>query len=573
MNKLPVAALSQSVRRLSEMLLEQRIISSDQLKIALTEQKKTQEQLNKILINLGFVSEAVMRDLLSESLGQTSVDLSKLVVDPEAIKLIPKSLASRHVLLPISFDKQNNILKVAMAEVFDVLAIDQLTISLGGNVKIEPLLASEAEIINAIDNLYGYDLSIEGILNEIETGEVDYQSLSLTRNEYSQPFVRLVDAILSDAVKRRASDIHFEPEKGFLRIRYRIDGVLEQIRSFHKNYWPALSVRLKVMANLNIAEMRIPQDGRISLMLVGRSIDFRVSVQPTVFGENIVLRILDSQKGIMAIDQLGLSETNLMALQLMIARPEGVILITGPTGSGKTTTLYSILKHLNREEVNIMTLEDPVEYVLGQVRQTAVNEAVRLDFSNGIRSMMRQDPDIILVGEIRDEETAEMAFRAAMTGHQVYSTLHTNSAIGAIPRLSDIGILADIMAENIIGIVGQRLIRKLCPVCKQTYLPDALMRRILNLPSHQEVAICKPIGCDRCEQRGYRGRFALMEVLRLDESLQDIIAHRATTYDIKQHAQKMGFRPLAQDGIRRVLGGESSLEEVSRVVDLTSHLN
>ncbi len=557
--------------RLSEILLEQRIITPDQLKIALTEQKKIEAPLDKILVQLGFVSEAVMRDLLSETLGQDSVDLSKIIVDHEVVLLVPKHLAYRYILAPISFERKTNTLIVAMADVFNILAIDQLSSHIGNNVKIEPVLAGEAEIINALDNLYGFDLSIDGILNEIETGEVDYQSLPTNRGEYSQPFVRLVDALFSDAVKRSASDIHFEPEKGFLRIRYRIDGVLQQIRSLHRNYWSAIAVRIKVMANLNIAENRIPQDGRITLSLVGRAIDFRVSVQPTVYGENIVLRILDSEKGIMDLDKMGLSEGNLMALKLMIARPEGVILITGPTGSGKTTTLYSILRHLNREEVNIVTLEDPVEYVLGQVRQTAVNEAVKLDFATGIRSMMRQDPDIILVGEIRDEDTAEMAFRAAMTGHQVYSTLHTNSAIGAIPRLSDIGILPDIMAENIIGVVGQRLVRRLCPECKQIYSPDDLRRRLLKLPAGQECMIYAPDQCERCSQRGYKGRFALMEIFRLEESLQDLIAHRATTSDIRKHAQQVGFHTLAQDGIRRILEGVTSLEEVSRVVDLTSH--
>ncbi|OQW92009.1 MAG: secretion system protein E [Beggiatoa sp. IS2] len=560
-------------QRIGEILIDKHIISQDQLKIALTEQKKTQEKLGKILVNLGFVSEAVIRDVLSQSLGQNTVDLSKLVVDHEVVRLVPKTLAYRYTLLPISFDKTLNTLTVAMADIFNVLALDQLNNLLGSSLRIEPVMAGEAEILNAIDNVYGFDLSIDGILHEIETGEIDYQSLPANRNEYSQPLVRLVDALLSDAVKRGASDIHFEPEKGFLRIRYRIDGVLQQIRSLHKNYWSAIAVRLKVIAGLNIAETRIPQDGRMSLTLAGRSIDFRVSVQPTVYGENIVLRILDRQKGIMSLEQLGLSDENLTALKLMIARPEGVILITGPTGSGKTTTLYSLLNHLNTEEVNIMTLEDPVEYALGQVRQTAVNDAVKLDFANGIRSMMRQDPDIILVGEIRDEDTAEMAFRAAMTGHQVHSTLHTNSAIGAFPRLSDLGVLPDIMAENIIGIVGQRLIRILCPQCKQPYNPTNLHRRLLDLHKNDGVVLYQPVGCDYCEQRAYKGRLALMEILRIEESLQDLIAHRATTYDIRQHARSIGFRALAQDGIRRVLEGVTSLEEVSRVVDLTSRLH
>jgi len=560
-------------RHIGEMLLEQHIITKDQLKIALIEHKKSSLLLDKILINLGFVSERVIRDFKAQSLGVSQVDLSQLVVDHEAIRLIPRSLAERYTLLPISFDQNTQTLSVAMADVFNVLAIDQLVTSLGGTVKIKPVLAGEAEIINAIDNWYGFELSIDGILDEIETGEIDYQSLSVGDDAYSQPFVRLVDALLSDAVKRGASDIHFEPEKGFLRIRYRIDGVLQQIRSLHKSYWSAIAVRVKVMAALNIAETRIAQDGRISLTLVGRHIDFRVSVQPTVYGENIVLRILDSQKGIMTLERLGLLEDNLTTLKLMIARPEGVILITGPTGSGKTTTLYSLLQHLNTEGVNIMTLEDPVEYVLDQVRQTAVNEAVKLDFANGIRSMMRQDPDIILVGEIRDQETAEMAFRAAMTGHQVHSTLHTNSAIGAIPRLLDIGVLPDIIAENTIGIVGQRLVRKLCPICKQAYTPGEMHLKLLGLPSDEKVTLYRPTQCEQCEQRGYKGRMALMEICRIDESLQDVIAHRATTYDIKQHAKKMGFRTLAQEGIRWSLEGITSLEEVSRVVDLTARLN
>jgi type II secretory ATPase GspE/PulE/Tfp pilus assembly ATPase PilB-like protein len=568
-----MGALTKPHYRLNEMLIEKGIISPDQLKIALTEQKKTQEQLSKILIDLGFASEAVIRDLLSQSLGQTSIDLAKVVVDHEAIKLVPKHLAYRYTLLPISLDKESNTLVVAMADIFNIVAIDQLVAACGGALKVEGVMAGEAEIVNAIDNLYGYDLSLDGILHEIETGEIDYQSLPANREEYSQPFVRLVDALLSDAVKRGASDIHFEPEKGFIRIRYRIDGVLRQIRSLHRTYWSAIVVRLKVMAGLNIAENRIPQDGRISLTLAARPVDFRVSVHPTVYGENIVLRVLDSQKGIMPLDGIGLSEDNLMTLKLMIARPEGVVLVTGPTGSGKTTTLYSLLRHLNTEEVNIVTLEDPVEYVLGQVRQTTVNEAVRLDFANGIRSLMRQDPDIVLVGEIRDEETAEMAFRAAMTGHQVYSTLHTNSAIGAVPRLLDIGILPDIMAENIIGIIGQRLIRTLCPQCKTPYEPTDTHRLLLNLVPDDRVTVCQPCGCESCEQQGYKGRIALMEILRLDESLQDLIAHRATTYDIRQHARRMGFSTLAQDGIRRVLEGVTSLEEISRVVDLTSRLN
>ena len=292
--------------------------------------------------------------------------------------------------------------------------------------------------------------------------------------------VRLVDALLVDAVKRGASDIHFEPEYAFLRIRYRIDGVLETVRSLHKTYMPGITVRIKVISDMNIAETRAPQDGRLSLTLNGRPIDFRVSTHPTIHGENIVLRILDREKSIISLDKMNLPTATLTRLSLMLARPEGILVVTGPTGSGKTTTLYSLLSQVNDETVNIMTLEDPVEYPLTLMRQTSVNEAVKMDFANGIRSMMRQDPDIILVGEIRDHDTAEMAFRAAMTGHQVFTTLHTNSALGAFPRLLDIGILPDIMAGNIIGVIAQRLVRVLCVHCKEAYAPTLEERQVLG---------------------------------------------------------------------------------------------
>ncbi|MCB1891208.1 MAG: type II/IV secretion system protein, partial [Rhodocyclaceae bacterium] len=357
------------------------------------------------------------------------------------------------------------------------------------------------------------------------------------------------------------------------RIRYRIDGLLRQIRALHKSYWPAMAVRIKVVSNMNIAETRAPQDGRISLNISGRLVDFRVSAQPTIHGENVVLRILDRQKGIVPLDQIGLDDSQLDQLKLMIARPEGIVLVTGPTGSGKTTTLYSMLNHINEEGINIMTLEDPVEYPMSMIRQTSVAEAAKLDFANGVRSMMRQDPDVILVGEIRDADTAEMAFRAAMTGHQVYSTLHTNSAIGVVPRLLDIGVLPDIMAGNIIGVIAQRLVRKLCPHCKKPYQPEPHETRLLGLASDAPApTLYRASGCEHCEYQGYRGRQAIMELLRLDADLDELIARRATMRDIKQAALAKGFRSLAEDGLRRVREGTTSLEEIGRVVDLTERM-
>jgi len=560
-------------RPIGQILISQGVISEDQLRIALLEQMKSNQPVGKLLVSLGFVSEATLRDALGESLGQKSVDLGHAIVDPAALRLVPRETAKRHGLLPLDYSPEQRRLTIAIADTNDIVALDKLRALVPHELLIETLLAGESEIARAIDQYYGHELSIDGILHEIETGEIDYRTLAASMDEYSQPVVRLVGALLTDAVKREASDIHFEPEASFLRIRYRIDGILRQIRALHKSYWAAMAVRIKVMSGMNIAETRAPQDGRISLNISGRLVDFRVAAQPTIHGENIVLRILDRQKGIVPLDQLGLDDQQIEALKLMIARPEGIILVTGPTGSGKTTTLYSVLNHINEEGQNIMTLEDPVEYPMAMIRQTSVAEAAKLDFANGIRSMMRQDPDVILVGEIRDADTAEMAFRAAMTGHQVYSTLHTNSAIGAVPRLLDIGILPDIMAGNIIGVVAQRLVRRLCPHCRKSYTAQPHERHLLGMDRGGHAPLLyRPSGCDHCDFQGYRGRLAIMEVLRLDGELDELIARRATAREIRKAALAKGFRTLAEDGLRRVLDGSTSIEEVARVVDLTERM-
>ncbi|NCP80368.1 MAG: type II/IV secretion system protein [Gallionella sp.] len=554
---------------IGQLLIAKGVISEDQLRIATQEQSKSPQPLGRLLVRLGFLSEATIRDVLSENLGQETVDLATVIVDSAAVTLIPKEVARRYQLVPISVDTGSKNLTLAIADPDNIIALDQVRALLKDEYRLITLLASESDILRAIDQYYGFELSIDGILHEIEPGEMEHQGLQQGVNEFSQPVVRLIDALLTEAVQQNASDIHFEPENSFLRIRYRVDGVLRQVRSLHKSFWPAMVVRLKVMSGMNIAETRAPQDGRISLRLSGRPIDFRVASHPTSYGENLVLRILDRQKGLVPINQLGLDESALTLLLSIIAKPEGIVLVTGPTGSGKTTTLYSILSHVNTESVNIMTLEDPVEYPIPLIRQSSVNEAAKLDFASGIRSLMRQDPDIILVGEIRDHPTAEMALRAAMTGHQVYSTLHTNSAIGAIPRLLDIGILPDILAGNIIGVMAQRLIRVLCRHCKYPYQPDAAERKLLGLHHNEEVTLYRAAGCDICHHQGYAGRQAIMEILKMDSDLDDLVARRASIRDIKHAALEKGFRPLAQDGIRRILQGVSSVGEVMRVVDLS----
>ena len=552
--------------RLGEILVSRGIITSDQLKIALLEQKKRRELLGKILVRLGFATEAIIHDVISGAFGQQCVDLQSGVADSEAIAMVPEELARSLHAVPVSYDSVRRLLKVALVDTFDIVALDQINAHLGGAADVVPVLAAEAEIEKSIDRFYGYELSVDGILNEIETGELDYQSLAAQSNEYSQPVVRLVNALLSDAVKRGASDIHFEPEQGFLRFRYRIDGVLRQVRSLHKNYWSALVVRVKVMAGLDIAETRAPQDGRISLSLSGRQVDFRVSTLPTLHGENIVLRVLDRQKGIVALDQLGLMDADLTALKDMVTRPEGLILVTGPTGSGKTTTLYSVLQYLSSESVNIMTLEDPVEYPTSMIRQTQANATTKLDFADGIRSILRQDPDVILVGEIRDEDTAAMALRAAMTGHRVFSTLHSNSAVGAIPRLLDIGIKPGILAGNIIGVVAQRLVRKLCNDCKEP------VDRNYPLPASrvadESLIVYRPVGCPACIDQGYRGRMALMEILLFDSDMDELVARGGTSRELSGMALAKGFKPLSDAAMSKIVEGSTSLEEVARVVDL-----
>lgn len=553
--------------RLGERLVEDGSISADQLSIALTEHKRTGHKLSEILVSMGFVTVEIVREMVGSYVGYASMSLKEVVPDPKAISFVSETFAHNYLIMPISL--KDNRLQVAMSNPGDILVLDKLKRHLQNpNLQVAPVLVVESEIQTAIDNYYGYELSIEGILRELETGKADTTNISIA-NEYSQPMVRLVDNLLTDAVKRNASDIHFEPEEDYIRIRYRIDGVLQQIRLLHKMYWSGLVVRLKVISSLDLTEQRLPQDGRMSLIVHGRRIDFRVSSLPGTHGENFVLRILDREKGIVPLDELGLDADSYAELKLMMGRPTGILLVTGPTGSGKTTTLYSILNELNDVGVNIMTLEDPVEYPMAMIRQTPVNEEIGMTFAAGIRSLMRQDPDIILIGEIRDSETAEMSIRAAMTGHQVFATLHTNSAIGAIPRLLDIGVSRSIMAGNIIGIIAQRLARKLCIHCKAPYQPEEFERQLLSISEEDNIQLYKSKGCDKCNGIGYKGRLAVLETLRFTTELDELLLDGASQHALLDKAIENGFSTMVQSGIRWVKQGETTLEEISRVVNLT----
>lgn len=565
----PRAETKKKPMRIGEKLITLGLISTDQLEVALQEQRTKKKLLGAILVDMGFITENALGEVLAESAGTKKFNIKSTMLDPALVKQVPKEVATRHRVIAVSL--QDNELKLATSDVYNVLAVDQVRRYFNKNIQIEPIYCSEAEILDLIDQYYDYELSIDGILREIETGKRDVNDLSGTEEGYINPTVRLVDAILVDSIKVGASDIHFEPEGQFLRLRYRIDGDLEQIRSFHRNYWPAIAVRIKIMSGMNIAESRMPQDGRISFQVMGREVDFRVATQPTVHGENIVMRLLDKTKSLVPLEDLGFADHNIKLLKKLLKRPEGIIVVTGPTGSGKTTSLYSILSYINSIQVNIMTLEDPVEYQLPLIRQTNVREGT-VDFSNGIKSLMRQDPDIIFVGEVRDEETALMAVRAALTGHQVFTTLHTNDALGALPRLNDIGVPAHLLAGSLVCSIAQRLARKLCYDCRRSRLASPEEAQILSFSPDNPPTIFDPVGCNSCRGTGHKGRTAIIEILRIDEGLNELIATHATRNVMMNYALNNGFIPMVEDGIDKVLQGEVDLQQLISTLDMTDRM-
>ena len=549
---------------LGQQLLVAGLIGTDQLRIALHEQTLRQRPLGRVLVELGFVSETALREAIASHSGLRTVDLEATLPDPEAIRRVPDTLARRHRLLPLRYQPVPPSLMVAIADAHDIVALDRLRAELGPATHIELRLAGDAELGRAIAQHYGSAASVEDMVRALE----QRGTTPGHRRQDPELVVRLVDALLAEAVSRGASDLHFEPEAGFLRIRHRIDGILHQARALHGSCWPELAVRLKVLAGMDIAESRAPQDGRISLDVGGRPIDVRAATQPVLHGENLVLRILDRDKGIVPLDALGLTAVQHATLTRVLARPEGLVLVVGPTGSGKTTTLYAMLQHLNTEAVNIMTLEDPVEYPLAMIRQTQVGEASRLGFADGVRALLRQDPDVILVGEIRDADTATMALRAALTGHQVFATLHANSALGAIPRLLELGLGAELLAGNLSAILSQRLLRRLCPACREP-IPAAeaapsSARGILP----PDAIVHRARGCPACDFRGYRGRLAIMEILPFDAELHDELACGCGIAELRRTLRRKALPGLAEDGVRRVLDGSTSLEELARVVDI-----
>lgn len=562
-------------KRIGERLVEHGLLTKDQLGVALHEKQKTGAMLGEILVNLGFISPEVLSAVLAESSGYEEFNFKKTMLEPEALACVSKKEAMKYQVLPVSMNKETGVVVVAMADPYDVVALDKLRQLFPRGMTIQPKISTPKAIADAIDSAYGHAFSIDGILKELAGGEaskdVDLSTLSEDQ-AYTHPIVRLVNALVTTGVKMGASDLHFEPEENFVRVRYRIDGEMIPTHTLHREYWSGICQRLKIMSGMNIADKLMPQDGRFNLNIGGREADFRVASLPTVHGENIVLRVLDKSSGIVPLEKLGFSEHNMRLIQKSQARPEGIIIVTGPTGSGKTTSLYSMINAINTVDVNIMTLEDPVEYALPMIRQANVKEGMGFSFGEGVKALLRQDPDIIFVGEVRDEVTAQQALKAAMTGHQVFTTLHTNDCFGAIPRLIDLGLKPGMLAGAIIASFAQRLVRKLCPSCKEGKAATAEECKLLGVDPAQPPTIYNPKGCPACGNQGYKGRIACAEILYLDEDMNDLIAEGAHRSKIKAMAREKGFRSMLDDGIEKVLQGTTSLDAIMKVLNFSDRI-
>ncbi|MGI6065456.1 MAG: GspE/PulE family protein [Bacillota bacterium] len=559
----------ESKKKMGDILIEKNIIDNVQLEKAMLVQNKTGERLGQVLIKLGFATEEDIINVLGVQLGVSKIKLNNIVLMPDIIKMVPEKIIRQHRVVPVR--KVGNRLTVAINDPLNVVVLDDLHIATG--CEIEPVLATEKDIDWALQKLFGFQDLIKKAaraFDALPTVNVPTFNLNEVSDVLSDeaPTIKIVNSLIHEAVKERASDIHIEPQSHDVRIRYRIDGVLRDVMVLPKQWLASIVSRIKIMADMDIAEKRIPLDGRIQVKVSKENIDLRISSIPTVFGEKVVIRILDKSAVAVNLDQLGFSPEVLKVYRRkIISRSNGMVLITGPTGSGKTTTLYSTLNEINTPEKNIITIEDPVEYVLENINQIKVNNKAGLTFPVGLRAILRQDPDIIMVGEIRDNETARIAVRAATTGHLVFSTLHTNDAAGALPRLIDMEVEPFLVASSVIAVLAQRLVRVICPGCKNPYqLPDyCLERNFLGIPDQVPITLYRGTGCPYCAQTGYLGRMMIQELLPITQVQRNLINTRASAEEIKHSAVQQGMVGITQDGIQKVLIGLTTIEEVMRV--------
>lgn len=553
-------------KRLGDILLEAGKIELAQLNRALETHRKTKRRLGEVLVAEGLITEDEIADTLAVQLSLERVDLEKTYVEQEVARSIPKEVALKYTAIPIYM--RDDKLVVAMSDPLNMFAIDDICFIT--QKKIEPAVATREQIESAIEIYYSKqatDQAIEELKREFTytvSAEQQKQETELIDDVQAAPAVRLTNSIINQAIATNASDIHIEPFENYVAVRYRVDGVLFESNRIPQNLYSAVSTRIKIMAGMNIAEKRLPQDGRIELEAKGRAYDFRVSSLPTVFGEKIVIRVLDRTSFDFTRDKLGFTDSENEIIDKIIRMPYGIVLLTGPTGSGKTTTLYAMLSEVNTPDKNIVTIEDPVEYMLEGINQVQVNTKAGLTFAAGLRSILRQDPDIIMIGEIRDEETAQIAVRAAITGHLVLSTLHTNDAPGAITRLVDMGVEPYLAADAMVAVIAQRLVRKLCTSCRTTYTADEKEMIILNLD--KPVQLYKSLGCPTCQNSGYRGRTAIHEVMMLGKEHRNIIARGGSAEEIRDVAIRQGMVDLYESCRQLVLSGVTSIQEMVKTV-------
>jgi len=559
-------------QRIGDILVNQGLITSQQLKETLKLQKEgNKKRIGEILVEIGAISREELYEVLQYVYESEYVDLSNYVIDPEVISLISEKAALRFKLIPIS--KNNDELIIAMANPLDVYAIDFVR----DHTKIKEiksLLATEEDVLNAITNYYElgeYDDIIKKLGTEIvfkeEEEEEDSKKLEAISKE--APIIQLVNMLIVQGVKDRASDIHIEPNEKGLLIRFRIDGMLHDVRTLPNTIKSAVISRIKILAKMDIAERRLPQDGRFQVKFGTREVDLRVSTIPTVFGEKVVLRLLDKSKGLIKLEQLGFIPGQLEEFKSIISKSYGIILLTGPTGSGKTTTLYAALNKVNSRDKNIITVEDPVEYKLDRVNQIQIKPKINLTFANTLRSMLRQDPDVIMIGEIRDTETAQIAVQAALTGHLVFSTLHTNDAVSALTRLIDMDIETFLISSSVIAVIAQRLVRVICEKCKEEYTPEKNVLNGLNIKDNSnddgKVKLYRGTGCSFCKNTGYYGRTSIYELIVLDEEIRSLIISKTSSNVIKDAAIKKGMKTLKNSGLEKAMQGITTIEEVLRV--------
>lgn len=559
-------AIRRERMRLGDLLIKQNVLREEDLEKALKKQKGSGKKIGEVLVDEGFITEESIVNALHMQLGLQIIELTGIAIPKEVRDLVGVDLLKKYTVVPFEVDPQNaNILHLAMADPMDMAALDD--ISIVTNMQVEPYVAQGREIMEVIDRWYGESETMSAALRfkqEREAARRANEEETLL-DISDAPIVKLVRSLIEQAIRQRASDIHIEALENSVRVRYRIDGALSEKMVYENSLLPAISTRIKLMGGMDIAEKRKPQDGRMSIVVDRREYDIRISSVPTVHGEKLVLRLSSKMNMNKNKEELGLSKSDLKKFDRMLSHPFGIIFVTGPTGSGKSTTLYTALSELNSESVNIVTVEDPVEADIEGINQIQVNPKAGVTFASALRAILRQDPDIIMIGEIRDAETANIAVQASITGHLVVSTLHTNNAGGTLNRMADMGVERYLIADSVVGVIAQRLVRKLCPHCKQKKMATVREKKILRIPIDQEVEIYEPNGCNLCNYVGYFGRKAIFEIMEVDETMRRLIIENASTEKMIYAARKNGMKTLRDNGIRDVIDGITSIEEVVRV--------